>query len=94
MNVRHAVALSLVGWYLMVPPPLDPYHNRLDAPISQWHVHSAWKTADECRAAQLGIWEDARHRTFDPKDKAFDASVKEGINAAQCIATDDPRLGK
>ena len=94
MKLHRAAALALVGWYLMVPPPIDRYHNRLNAPLSQWHVHSAWNSAGECDVARKGIWEDAKKRNFDPRDSAFDASVKEGIKAAQCISSDDPRLAK
>jgi len=33
MKPRHAAALALFSWYLMVPPP-----DNLKAPISAWEV--------------------------------------------------------
>jgi len=27
MNLRHAAALALVGWYLMIPPALEEHSN-------------------------------------------------------------------
>src|SRR5271155_5503786 len=40
MNLRHAAALALVGWYLMVPPVVCEKGKctaELNAPFSQWH---------------------------------------------------------
>ena len=45
MNLRHATALALVGWYLMAPPmrfmgPTDDPGTKVkidtDAPLSEW----------------------------------------------------------
>jgi hypothetical protein len=38
MKLRHAVALAIVGWYLMVPPMYE--HNDIDssAPLSPWQI--------------------------------------------------------
>jgi mono/diheme cytochrome c family protein len=51
MNLRHAAALALVGWYLMVPlnnaGQVDPH-----APLSSWHQWSAYDTAAQCEAAK------------------------------------------
>jgi hypothetical protein len=42
MKPSHAAALALVGWYLMVPPPV--FHSSmpvdLDAPLSKWRIFS------------------------------------------------------
>ena len=35
MNLRHAAALALVGWYLMVPQP-DPPEKTANTPLSEW----------------------------------------------------------
>ena len=49
MNLRHAAALALMGWYLTVPPTVGPY-RRLDlrVPVSQWKVVQRFDTATTC----------------------------------------------
>ena len=57
MNLRHAGALSLVGWYLMVPPLQfvspgnDPYSLAIvddAAPLPRWLPMMTFKTLQEC----------------------------------------------
>jgi hypothetical protein len=52
MNPRHAAALVLVGWYLMVPPiELTRSGERafnFYAPVSQWYCWDFYQTAREC----------------------------------------------
>ncbi|MGA6971073.1 MAG: hypothetical protein WBY93_05540 [Candidatus Binatus sp.] len=58
MKPRHAAALALVGWYLMVPPPgpprstgantAPPNHN---APLDQWTIRNSYDSAQACEAA-------------------------------------------
>jgi hypothetical protein len=65
MNLRHAAALALVGWYLMVPPfkphKLQPSFTipslearilNTDAPLSRWEIYVASDSADECEASK------------------------------------------
>jgi hypothetical protein len=49
MNLRHAAALALVGWYLMVPPSTG---GKLDtkAPLPQWINEGAFDRADDCES--------------------------------------------
>lgn len=91
MNFRHVVALTLVGWYLMVPPWNEPKY-----PLSQWAIFKTFDTATDCekeKDAEVS-WATAAakqgkgivHHTQNGGDLLFDGT------AAQCIATDDPRL--
>jgi hypothetical protein len=49
MNPRHAAALALVGWYLMVPFPDAPGKPpNFHAPLSQWNQMGAFDTAAAC----------------------------------------------
>jgi hypothetical protein len=50
MRLRHAAALALVGWYLMVPPTTD---GKIDnsAPLSQWDIRSSFDSAATCEQA-------------------------------------------
>ena len=51
MNPRHAAALALVGWYLMVPPA-ERGGKQLDyhAPLSTWSIMQSFDTAQSCEA--------------------------------------------
>jgi hypothetical protein len=53
MNLRHAAALALVGWYLMVAPPdTGTYWNRLlgttKRPLNEWSIVASFDSADKC----------------------------------------------
>ena len=66
MKPRHAAALALVGWYLMVPPIYDVptatspesvkigdkfAEVRPSAPLGVWEVTASFDSADVCQAA-------------------------------------------
>jgi hypothetical protein len=48
MKARHAAALALVGWYLMLPPVISDGRTRKDAPLSRWYIFSSFETKEEC----------------------------------------------
>jgi hypothetical protein len=100
MKPRHAAALALVGWYLMIPG------DNANSPLGKWHVHRAYDTAEEC---QIGLdayrqflgereHDSKRFEKLTPQDrvkeleKEVDWEFEFGL--AQCIASDDPRLAK
>jgi hypothetical protein len=85
MKPRHAAALALVGWYLMIPPRSAADQKTFDdhAPLASWFVFSAHDAAHECEGAKFLNHEGHKQRG-DPMKGAWDS--------AQCIATDDPRL--
>jgi hypothetical protein len=59
MNPRHAAALALVGWYLMVPPRAQDGSPNIRAPLSEWNQASiGFDTASECSKArnQEALW--------------------------------------
>ena len=85
VNPRHTAAYLLVGWYLIVPPPLsnDGRMHRL----SDWAVRGSFRTEKEC---------DAKLAKF-PKTEPSLASYPDGLPPeetyeVQCVAIDDPRL--
>jgi hypothetical protein len=51
MNPRHAAALALVGWYLMMPPALPDETPNPKAPLSQWDQVNEFDTAAACHKA-------------------------------------------
>ncbi|HEY6420007.1 MAG TPA: hypothetical protein VIX59_13470 [Candidatus Binataceae bacterium] len=48
MNLRHAAALVLVGWYLMMPPTTPSGKPNPGASLSQWTQADDFDTADAC----------------------------------------------
>ena len=57
MKLRHAAALALVGWYLMIPPIVRPPGREgtadTKAPLSKWVkvIRSAFDSEDACHIA-------------------------------------------
>ena len=85
MNPRHAAALALVGWYLMIPPRTAHDQQTFDdrAPLARWFVFSVHDAAHECEGAKF-LNREGHKQSGDP--------MKAALDSAQCIATDDPRL--
>jgi|HubBroStandDraft_4_1064222.scaffolds.fasta_scaffold496349_2 hypothetical protein len=54
MKPRHAAALALVGWYLLLPPiNLDSKAVLdIDAPFSKWEIYKAFDSAPTVRRAK------------------------------------------
>jgi hypothetical protein len=82
MRLRHAAALALVGWYLMVPPFQRGGVN-LDAPLRSWRLFGSYDTAKDCEDDHLEMVEKSKHAA--PSGHLI-------IELAQCIASDDLRL--
>jgi hypothetical protein len=65
MKPRHAAELALVGWYLMVPPPV--LHGNppvdLEAPLSKWTLFSMYDSAAECEKGLAAFYKLAKGRT-------------------------------
>jgi hypothetical protein len=91
MKLRHAAALSLVGWYLMLPParfhkdtslPPSPDY---EAVFSKWNTVGTFNTVSECKAEMS-----RRQREADRVENTKVEKAWKGV--FQCIASDDPRL--
>ena len=100
---RHAAALALVGWYLMVPPIADCVGSTASNPckrsrISQWYIETVFDAAADCQRAEKSLIQQAVQQLDTEFDKsaAAPATYKQArlLNevSAQCIASDDPRL--
>lgn len=99
VNPRHAAALTLVSWYLIIPHPGNPL------PFSQWARVQAFNSADECEKALLynrknddaetaRLWNGTHWigpwpPTYGQVDTVL---VDLALQWAQCVAADDPRL--
>jgi len=92
MNPRHAAALALVGWYLMVPPHPTATTLDSDAPLPKWRVYEVFDTAVACNTARASEEQDWKSKAdADPNNAVTKFLVKSWL-ASQCIAADDPRL--
>jgi hypothetical protein len=105
MNPRHAAALAIVGWYLMIPP-----NKRDDAPLSEWTVSRSYDSAEACQSAQnknrdqaaaklkqYDSMTDQQRSNLEHNQKTFDQETNDRDNfdaafQSACIASDDPRL--
>ncbi|HTR26336.1 MAG TPA: hypothetical protein VMI10_20355 [Terriglobales bacterium] len=103
MTLRHAAALALVGWYLIVPPstrrtvpnpvdPAHPWHVRTPVdetrPLSEWQKIGQFDSEHDChRALKRLVYEGE-----EPGHTQATNPRKPVWGTAQCIATDDPRL--
>jgi hypothetical protein len=97
---RHALTVSLLGWYLMLPPVVQraslPWPDD-KAPLSQWSVAESFDAAKDCEAAA-----EARRVKFqetyqkqnsgNPGEQFWMRFYLTAAMGATCIATDDPRL--
>jgi hypothetical protein len=98
MNLRHAAALALVGWYLMMPPLAGPNASNLrvdlTAKLSQWEIVDSFDSADVCRVALLkdGHWaeEQAKNGKFESENQRV--ALRWQRLEEKCVASDDPRL--
>jgi hypothetical protein len=93
MNLRHAAALSLMAWYLIIPPA----RNGIVPPVSEWRHAGVFENADDCATARNLVVDACR------QDRGIVSSEDEEsgrlgcimtIALSQCIASDDPRLEK
>ena len=94
MKHRHAAALALVGWYLMVPPPV--LHSSLPvdlgAPLSEWRLFSLHDSAAECERALVAFYKVSKTElATNPADER-DRTQFYQLENSQCVASDDPRL--
>jgi hypothetical protein len=115
MKGYHAVALALVGWYLMSPlVDLKSGAVIYEAPLGYWHIQGSFDTATECKRGQeddVRLMEKLTYRKQSEAEmekyeaqkdaenewppgtsrKSRDLGMRSAL-AAECIATDDPRL--
>jgi hypothetical protein len=92
MKPRHAAALALVGWYLMLPPThLSNGHLVGDTktPFSDWTTLGSFDTAHECAKYQMKLIHSAKGQVY---VRPFTYELPIDPVYSQCVASDDPRL--
>jgi hypothetical protein len=103
MNLRHAAALALVGWYLMIPPIAS--NGRVDSNVSlrKWWKFEIFDSAQECWATLSGMqgspvtdaqWEASRRAALELRHTPTlnRAELKKRLSELLCVQDDDPRL--
>jgi hypothetical protein len=94
MKLRHAAALALVGWYLIVPR-YDLDGLVLDhAPLSTWKIYNQYDSSAQCEEIRQQIWRAAQDAIDEHEKRADTEGLSQATVAlsARCIAADDPRL--
>jgi hypothetical protein len=93
MKRRHAAALALVGWYLMVPPLGRPknsnYYVDGGAPYYKWTVLLEFDDLTQCQERRDLEIQDGEDGLKNRPTGDLRAMVE---TESECIATDDPRL--
>ena len=88
MKRRHAAALALVGWYLIIPLSTLPQSVAYKEPLSKWQIVQGFDTADDCNDFLSTFFADSRQkRALNLLEPAY-----RDYMFAECISTDDPRL--
>jgi hypothetical protein len=105
MKSRHAAALALMGWYLMLPPS-----KKNDAPLSEWIISHSYASAEACQSAQnknrdqaaakLKTYDnmtdkqrrDLQHNQASLDQEMADSDSFDAAFQSACIASNDPRL--
>jgi hypothetical protein len=88
MNLRHAAALALTGWYLLMPP-IQGWKEAGGIgppPLGVWTQDGEFDTAAECKQAL------EKSLKFDPLGRPLKGPPTIEMLSQRCIATDDPRL--
>jgi len=100
---RHLAALTLVGWYLMMPPDSAkiPHEVEQSAPLSRWAIVATFDASDKCEKAladlqnanrdpiELDTTGKLRRLKKQPPDPALATARAIGSG---CVESDDFRL--
>jgi len=99
MKLRHAAALALVGWYLMLPPlPMGQTEPDERARLGDWYIFEPFDTGSACQSelVQIADMKSERRKSLlanqgDDKQRQY---LIRAFSHGECVATDDPRLAK
>jgi hypothetical protein len=95
-NLRHAAALALVSWLLMVPPVVPSTREvNKSAPLKEWTVMFEFPNNEGCDSARYELRKRAlavQAAQARGKTPTIDPGAFCAVCSAQCVAGDDPRL--
>jgi hypothetical protein len=90
MMLRHAAALALVGWYLMIPPVVGQGSGRKvwhHAPLRKWERGATFNSEEVCNQ-RLRVPRNVKG----PFENFTQALVAEQFSDGRCVRSNDPRL--
>ena len=90
MKRRHAAALALVGWNLMIPPVVGQGSGRnvwRHAPLRKWERAATVNSEEVCNQRLR-----ASRTVKGPFENFTQALVAEQFSHGRCVRSDDPRL--
>jgi hypothetical protein len=86
MKLRHAAALALVGWYLMIPPfakkdGAGNWHADPSAPLSNWHFYheSSDRTDDQAHGLEFKTYDECERKRKEIYDGWFGTNGHRGL---------------
>jgi len=77
MKPRHATALALVGWYLMVPPSVSRNLALVYTPLSEWKIVDTFDSESACQQMLT---------------KLIEKMPNTAVDTARCVPSDDPHI--
>ena len=88
MNLRHAAALSLMGWLLVLSPPgPGGQGNDTSAPlVTGFNFQTVYSSREECEKVKSQL---INLHPPNPKDPIEEQAKLEGEKAGLCVANDD-----
>ena len=92
MKHRHAPALAVVAWYLMMPPPKpleDHFKTNFKAPLTKWTEVRRFDLQAQCETVREAY---QRKPTGNLIIMLGAAEAQATTKASRCVASDDPRL--
>ena len=98
MNLCHAAAFVLAGWYMISPPVIDG-NVRSDLPINRWKVsRQEFAEVQQCnryRDTYLKAWSDTFSKASDKVPRSMVEAIIEGKNKnTRCVHSNDIGQGK
>jgi hypothetical protein len=87
VKICHAIALALVGWYLMTPPD-----GKSSVSFDKWSHSASFDSAKECEAARIFLYQSAKADLPKQSGDFLKSQMLLSEMMAECIQTDDPRL--
>jgi hypothetical protein len=93
VNLRHATALALLAWYLLVPPLMESTEKPepdVDAPFGKWQRIDSFNSEDECDKGLDAHLQAMREGSF-TNPSGVPVNLFQ-LQLGTCFADDDPRL--
>jgi hypothetical protein len=96
MNPRHAISLTLLGWYLMIPPykPVGEsrqYIVHSAAPLGHWTKMKSFESRRGCEGYKQRLLEWAKANPQHYRSAPM-RGFEDAVHQSQCVAKDDPRV--